>query len=55
MKLSQLLTSVYCTVTIVVMFIECLVLVDDPSIVLFLLYNSYRAGVFCLLPNPDSC
>ena len=49
--MSQLLTSVYCTVTIVVMFVECLVLVDDPSIVLFLPYKSYRAGVFCLLPT----
>ena len=30
----------------VVMFVGCLVLVDDPNIVLFLPYKSYGAGFF---------
>jgi hypothetical protein len=32
--------------TMVVMFVSCLVLGDNPNIILFLPYKTYRAGVF---------
>jgi hypothetical protein len=32
--------------TMVVMFVGCLVLGDDPNIILFLPYKAYGAGVF---------
>jgi hypothetical protein len=32
--------------TMVVMFVGCLVLGDDPNIILFLPYKTYGAGVF---------
>ncbi len=32
--------------TMLVMFAGCLVLGDEPNIILFLLYNTYQAGVF---------
>ena len=37
----------------VAMFVGCLVLVDDPDIVLFLPYKTYEAGVFCSHPNQN--
>jgi hypothetical protein len=32
--------------TMAVMFVGCLVLGDNPNIILFLLYKTYKAGVF---------
>jgi hypothetical protein len=40
--------------TMVVMFVGCLVLGDDPNIILFLPYKTYGAGVFCFPPNQNS-
>jgi hypothetical protein len=40
--------------TMVVMFVGCLVLGDNPNIILFLPYKTYRAGVFCFRPNQNS-
>ncbi len=40
--------------TLVVMFVGCLVLGDDPNIILFLPYKTYGAGVFCFRPNQNS-
>ncbi len=38
----------------VVMFVGCLVLSDDPNIILFLPYKTYGAAGFCFRPNPNS-
>jgi hypothetical protein len=38
--------------TMVVMFVGCLVLGDDPNIILFLPYKTYGAGVFLFPPEP---
>ncbi len=38
----------------VVMFVGCLVLDDDPNIILFLPYKTYGAGVFCFHPDQNS-
>jgi len=35
--------------------VGCLVLGDDPDIVLFLLYKIYGAGDFCSCPSPYRC
>ena len=40
--------------TMVVMFVGCLVLGDDPIIILFLPYKTYGVGVFCFRPNQNS-
>ncbi len=40
--------------TMVVMFVGCLVLSDDPNIILFLPYKTYGAGVFCFRLNQNS-
>jgi hypothetical protein len=40
--------------TMVVMFVGCLVLGDNPNIILFLLYKTYVAGVFCFCPNQNN-
>jgi hypothetical protein len=40
--------------TMVVMFLGCLVLGDDPNIILFLPYKTYGAEVFCFCPNQNS-
>jgi hypothetical protein len=37
--------------TMLVMFVGCLVLGDDPNILLFLSYKTYGAGFFCFHPN----
>jgi hypothetical protein len=37
--------------TMVVMFVGCLVLGDYPNIILFLPYKTYGVGVFCFRPN----
>jgi hypothetical protein len=39
--------------TMVVMFVGCLVLGEDPNIVLFPPYKTYGAGVSCFHPNPN--
>ena len=41
--------------TMVVMLVGCLVLGDDPDIVLFLPSKIYGAGVFCSCLNPNRC
>ena len=41
--------------TMVVIFVGCLVLGDDPNVVLFLPYKTYGAGVFRSRPNPCRC
>jgi hypothetical protein len=40
--------------TIVVMFVGCLVLGDKPNIILFIPYKTYGAGFFCFPQNPNS-
>ncbi len=40
--------------TMVMMFVGGVVLVLDGIPILFLMYKTYGAGVFCFCPNPNS-
>ncbi len=40
--------------TMVVMYVGCLLLGDNPNIILFLPCKTYRAGVLCFRPNQNS-